>query len=234
MKIEIWSDFVCPFCYIGKRRLELALNQASSDEKFDVIFKSFELDPHAAKSYDQGINELIAKKYGISVERATASNQQIISQAKALGLNYNFDDMKPTNTFDAHRVVQYAKTVGKDKELAERLFKAYFEESLLLSDANVLAKLAEEIGIEKSTVLKLLASNDFESEVRNDEDTAHNLNITGVPYFVFDGKYAVSGAQPPEVFLDVIAKVKSEMLQTEAGKENQTSEGICVDGKCQI
>ncbi len=207
MKIEIWSDFVCPFCYIGKRRLEIALNQLPSDVTYEISFKSFELDPHAAKSYDLSINELIAKKYGISVERATASNQQIIAQAKALGLNYNFADMKPTNTFDAHRLVQLAKTYGKDQVLAERLFKAYFEESLLLSDFDVLVKLAEEVGIEKDVVLNMLHSHEYELDVRSDENAAHSLNITGVPYFIFDGKYAVSGAQPPEVFSEVIAKV---------------------------
>lgn len=207
MKIEIWSDFVCPFCYIGKRRLEIALNQLPSEVTYEIIFKSFELDPHAAKSYDLSINELIAKKYGISVERATASNQQIIAQAKALGLNYNFTDMKPTNTFDAHRLVQLAKTYGKDQVLAERLFKAYFEESLLLSDIDVLVKLAEEVGIENNVVLNMLHSKDYETDVRSDENAAHSLNITGVPYFIFDGKYAVSGAQPPEVFSEVIAKI---------------------------
>lgn len=207
MKIEIWSDFVCPFCYIGKRRLEIALNQLPSEVTYEIIFKSFELDPNAAKSYDLSINELIAKKYGISVERATASNQQIIAQAKALGLNYNFTDMKPTNTFDAHRLVHLAKTYGKDQALAERLFKAYFEESLLLSDIDVLVKLAEDVGIENDVVLNMLHSRDYELDVRSDENAAHSLNITGVPYFIFDGKYAVSGAQPPEVFSEVIAKV---------------------------
>ncbi|GAB6109764.1 DsbA family oxidoreductase [Fusibacter bizertensis] len=234
MKIEIWSDFVCPFCYIGKRRLEHALNQTPSDESIEIIFKSFELDPNAAKSYDVSINELIAKKYGISIERATASNQQIISQAKALGLNYNFDDMKPTNTFDAHRLVHLAKSFGKDKELAERFFKAYFEDSLLLSDANVLAHLAEEIGLDRELVLETLSSSNYETDVRNDENRAHSLNITGVPYFIFDGKYAVSGAQPSEVFLEVINKVKSEANLAHNPKDASSSDALCADGQCKI
>jgi len=147
MKIEVWSDFVCPFCYIGKRRLEIALEKFEYKDEVELVFKSFELDPSSKKKFDENIHEIIAKKYGIPVEQAKASNNQIVDQAKAIGLNYNFDALIPTNTFDAHRVVQYAKTEGKTNELSERILKAYFIDSLNISDQKVLARLAYEVGL---------------------------------------------------------------------------------------
>jgi predicted DsbA family dithiol-disulfide isomerase len=139
MKIEVWSDFVCPFCYIGKRRLEIALEKFEHKDEVELVFKSFELDPSAKKKSDANIHEIIAKKYGISVEQAKASNNQIVAQAKAIGLNYNFEDLIRTNSFDAHRIVYYAKTEGKMNELVERILKAYFVDSLNISDHKVLA-----------------------------------------------------------------------------------------------
>ena len=156
MKIEVWSDFVCPFCYIGKRRLEIALNKFEHKDEVELVFKSFELDPSSKKKFDENIHEIIAKKYGISVEQAKASNNQIVEQAKAIDLNYNFDDLIPTNTFDAHRLSHYAKTDGKMNELSERLLKAYFVDSLNISDHKVLANLAGEVGLDSEEALKIL------------------------------------------------------------------------------
>jgi predicted DsbA family dithiol-disulfide isomerase len=241
MKIEVWSDFACPFCYIGKRRLESALDKFEYKDEVELVFKSFELDPSAKKSYEENIDQLIAKKYGISVEQAKGSNSQIIAQAKALGLDYNFEDLKPTNTFDAHRLCHYAKTEGKMNELSERILKAYFTDSLLISDHQVLAKLAEEIGLNYQTALEVLSSDKYTSEVRKDEERASNLKITGVPFFVFNNKYAVSGAQPSELFLDVLEKVRKEELSSpvieflsKESDEKEADAGSCSDGKCEI
>lgn len=210
MKIEIWSDFVCPFCYIGKRRLEIALNQFEYKDEIELIFRSFELDPNSKKKFDGNIHEMIAKKYGISVEQAKASNDQIVAQAKALALNYNFDDLMPTNTFDAHRLSHYAKTEGKANALSERILKACFVDALNISDHETLARLAGEVGLDVEKALKVLESDQYGEEVRRDEENASRLRISGVPYFVFNDKYSVSGAQPPEVFLEVLEKVKKE------------------------
>ncbi|WP_326513827.1 DsbA family oxidoreductase [Clostridium intestinale] len=212
MKIEIWSDFVCPFCYIGKRRLELALDKFEYSNEVKIVFRSFELDPNAKKVYSESIHELIAKKYSIPLEQAKASNNQLVNQAKELGLNYNFDDLQPTNTFDAHRLVHYAKFENKINELTERLLKAYFIDSLNLSDIKVLSKLALEVGLDENKALSILESNKYSSDVRADEELASNIGVTGVPFFVFNNKYAVSGAQPPELFLEVLEKVKNEDL----------------------
>lgn len=243
MKIEVWSDYVCPFCYIGKRRLESALNQFEYKNEVELIFKSFELNPNSKKKMDGNIHEIIAKKYGISVEQARVSNNQIVEQAKAVGINYNFDDLIPTNTFDAHRLSHYAKTKGKANELSERILKAYFVDALNISDYTTLASLAGEVGLDSHEALKVLDSDQYGKEVRKDEENASRLGINGVPYFIFNNKYAVSGAQPSELFLEVLEKVKKEEVSSEVIKllsedkiqDNENANaGSCSDGKCEI
>lgn len=204
MKIEIWSDFVCPFCYIGKKHLELALEKFESDEPIEIIYKSFELNPQAKKKYENNIHEIIADKYGLTVAQAKSSNDRIVAQAKSIGLNYNFDDLKPTNTFDAHRLSHFAKANGKMAEFTERVLKAYFVDSLVISDHVTLADLAEEVGLSREKALEVLVSDQYSDEVRRDEQDAVARRITGVPYFVFDDSYEISGAQPPEVFTKVL------------------------------
>jgi predicted DsbA family dithiol-disulfide isomerase len=246
MKIEVWSDFVCPFCYIGKRRLEIALNKFENKDEVEVEFKSFELDPAAKMKYDESIHEIIAKKYGITAEQAKESNNQIILQAKAVGLNYNFDDIIPTNTFDAHRLSHYAKAEGKMNELSERILKAYFEDSLNISDHKVLAKLAGESGLDREKALKVLKSEQYVEDVRLDEHSASKHGVRGVPYFIFNDKYVVSGAQSPEVFIDMLKRVKkeesalqdTETLSIEQWQQDQDDKAVntgkCSDGECRI
>lgn len=204
MKVEIWSDYVCPFCYIGKRNLELALKQSGKDKDVDIIFRSFELDPNSQTHYDKNINKLMADKYGISLEKATATNERIIQSAKQVGLDYNFDDLKPTNTFDAHRLSHYAKAEDKLNDFTEVLMRSYFTDSLNISDSDVLALVAVEIGLDKEKALAILESSDFSEEVRKEESEGYNRGVNGVPYFLFDGKDAVSGAQPVETLVKVI------------------------------
>lgn len=207
MKIEIWSDYVCPFCYIGKRNLEMAIQQASIKEPVEIEFKSFELDPESPNEYNENIHEIIAKKYGIPVEEAKSMNDRIISMAKEVGLNYNFDDLKPTNTFDAHRLSHYAKAEGKNKQYSEAVMKSYFVDSNLISNHEVLAELAEGIGLNKQRALEILSSNQYEREVREEEKRAYDLRIDSVPYFLFNDTQAISGALPIESFLEVFKKL---------------------------
>lgn len=239
IKIEVWSDFVCPFCYIGKRRLETALDKFEYKDEVELVFKSYELDPLAKKKYDENIHQIIAKKYGITVEQAKKSNEQIVAQAKELGLNYNFDDLIPTNTFDAHRLAHYAKSEGKMNELTERILKAYFVDSLNISDHNALAGLAGEAGIDTQKALEVLKSDSYTSEVRKDEEDASRLKISGVPYFVINSKYFINGAQREELFLEALEKVKNEELSEQklnslSEKRQDSNSGKCANGVCQI
>jgi predicted DsbA family dithiol-disulfide isomerase len=200
VKIEVWSDFVCPFCYIGKRRLEKALELFDYRDEIEIVYRSFELDPGAPKDTESSIHELLAVKYGLSLQQAQESNRNVAQQARAEGLTYNFDTIVPTNTFDAHRLAHYAGQQGKAKEMNERLFRAYFTDSLHIGERETLVRLAEEVGLEGSAVRDLLEQNALADEVREDENEARRLGIRGVPFFVLRGKYAVSGAQPLEIF----------------------------------
>ncbi|MGV8907009.1 MAG: DsbA family oxidoreductase [Acetobacterium sp.] len=208
MKVEIWSDYVCPFCYIGERRLALALEKTGMQENVEVVFNSFELDPNAKKSYDENINQLMAKKYGMSMEQATAANNNMIKTAKEVGLDFNFGNLKPTNTFDAHRLSHYAKDKGKLNEYTEAVMKSYFTDSLNISDFEVLTSIATEVGLDRAEALNILESSAFTEEVRNDESNAYSRKINGVPYFLFNGTEAVNGAQTVDTFVAVIEGLK--------------------------
>lgn len=215
MKIEIWSDFVCPFCYIGKRLLEQALENFSHKDQVEIIFKSFELDQNVRNDQSISVHELLAKKYGMSVEKAKAMNAQVIQKAATVGLAFNFDETKQTNTLNAHRLAKYAESKGKAAQLTERILKAHFTESQFIGSDEKLIKLAVEVGLNQEEVQKVLTSNAYLENVRADEMEANQIGIRGVPYFVFNRKYAVSGAQPVEVFKNTLEKAWQEAAESE-------------------
>ncbi|WP_075981859.1 DsbA family oxidoreductase [Bacillus massilinigeriensis] len=211
MKIEVWSDFVCPFCYIGKRRLELALSQFPHKESVEIEFKSFELDPYSPKYSGKSIHEALAEKYRMSIEQAKEANENIGRQAASVGLTFNFETMKPTNTFDAHRLAKLAKEKGKEKEVTEKLLFGYFTQSVNLGDHKVLADIAESAGMNREEVIATLEDEiAYANDVRIDESIAQQYQITGVPFFIINQKYAISGAQPTETFANALQKVWEE------------------------
>lgn len=213
MKVEIWSDYACPFCYLGKRRFEKALELFQHKDEVEVIFRSFELDPSMSKEVQSSMQELLAAKYGMSIEEAKAANDRVAEQAEQEGLVYRFATMIPTNTFDAHRLTHYAKKQGLMTEISERLFKAYFTDSLHIGDIETLIFLAQGVGLNGEEVGDLLKSDAYGEQVRTDERLAGELGIRAVPCFVLDGKYAVTGAQPTEVFLNTLEQVWAEREQ---------------------
>lgn len=205
MKIEVWSDFVCPFCYLGKRHLEHALDQFPNKDEVEIVYRSFELDPNQPLYKGEKVEELLSKKYGMSIEDALKSTEHIIREAKKVGLDYNFEEMKHTNTFDAHRLAKYGKTVGKEKQIVEKILHAYFIESKLISDHDTLIQIAESEGLDKKIVMEVLSDKTkFENEVRIDEKLARQKGITGVPYILINQKYVISGARPIEAFIETI------------------------------
>ncbi|MFS0862928.1 DsbA family oxidoreductase [Fredinandcohnia sp. 179-A 10B2 NHS] len=238
MKIEVWSDFVCPFCYIGKRRLEEALAQFPNRDQVEVEFKSFELDPNAQLYSGKNIHEALASKYGVTVEEAKRMNSSVGQQAQTVGLNFNFEEMKPTNTFDAHRLAKYAQTVGKEKEMTEQLLHSYFEESKLISDHGILTEIAVSLGLDREEVQKVLEDKTkFSNDVRLDEAFAQQIGVTGVPFFVINQKYSISGAQPTSTFLGALQQVWKEeapapKLQDLSG--DGAADAACTDDSCAI
>lgn len=211
MKVEIWSDIMCPFCYIGKRHYEKALGQFAGSSDITVEWHSFQLDPTIPKQTKQvSVYEYLAGRKGISVDQAVRMHDGVLKMAAAAGLTYNFDKAVVANSFDAHRVVQLAKTQGLGDEIEERFFKAYFTEGKDLADTDTLASLAAEIGMNESAVKELLKSDEMAYEVHQDVQEAQQIGVGGVPFFVFDRKYAISGAQPVDAFLQTLEQSHAE------------------------
>lgn len=232
MKVEIWSDYVCPFCYIGKRKFEIGLEQFAHKDKVETVFRSFELDPSADPHANESTHSMLASKYGMSLEQAKATSIDVAKQAAAVGLTFNFESMVNTNTFDAHRLVHFAAEQGKEKEMSERLFKAYFTDNDNVGNREKLAELAADVGLNPTAVADMLATSQFADAVRGQEEEGSRLGIRGVPFYVIDRKYAVSGAQPPEVFLETLNKAWEEKYPTLVQVNQADQDALCTDGVC--
>ncbi len=207
MTIDIWSDVVCPFCYIGKRHLELALDEFPHAADVTINWHSFELDPQTKAQPGTDLIDMIAAKYGSTREQAIAQHEQMEAQAAAVGLDFNWRAATPGNTFDAHRLIQLADTLGLADAAEERFKKAYFSEGVNVEDHAELRRLAAEIGLPSQDVDRVLDSEEFAREVRSDEAAAQRLGVTGVPFFVVDNKYGISGAQPVDYFKAALDQV---------------------------
>jgi predicted DsbA family dithiol-disulfide isomerase len=202
MIIDVWSDVVCPWCFIGKRRLEKAL--ATFEHRDDVVVRhrAFQLQPDAIDVVST--SEHLAEKYRVSPEEVKQMQANVCAVADGEGLCYNLDKTLSGNTFDAHRALAYAATVGKQNELLEAMYSAYFEKSLPLFSYEDICKVAETVGIQSKDLLAVLESDLFQEAVVKDRKVASELGATGVPFFVVDMKYGISGAQPLEVFLQTL------------------------------
>lgn len=208
--IEIWSDILCPFCYIGKRRFQAALDVLPQRDQVQVLWRSFELDPNAERDYELSIDELLAKKYGRSLDWAKEMNANMEEQARQLGLTLHTDRIIPTNSFDAHRLLHLGKSLNIQDTVSEKLFAAYFTEGRHIGKKATLLAIAEEAGIASDKARAMLDSNDFADAVRQDEEEAQLFGLTGVPAFVLNRKYLISGAQPTEIFTQALQKLVGE------------------------
>ena len=204
MDIEIWSDVVCPWCYIGKRRFEHAVAAFDHREEVTVTWRSFQLDPSAPPTSEGDPVERLAAKYGMSRATAEAAQARVTANAATEGLDFHLNLARSGNTFDAHRLIHYAHSDGKQDALKERLMAAYFVEGAAIGEPDVLARLAVEVGLDESGARAVLDGDAYADDVRHDEMEARQLGITGVPFFVLDRAYGVSGAQPSELILGAL------------------------------
>lgn len=208
MKIQVWSDFRCPFCYIGKRNLENAVKKSNKDIEIELM--SYELNPNFEPIEGEGTYvQKLSKTLGISETKAQASTDHIQTMATQAGLNYDFESIIDVNSFKTHRVFQMAKNLGKGNEFFEKGMSAHFIEGLDISDEKVLVELAISVGIDETKVTEALTSDDIAYQVRNDQQHAQNIGVQGVPHFLIDNKVFVSGAQPVDAFLEAIEYVES-------------------------
>lgn len=208
MRIDVWADFICPWCYLGKRRLELALAQHPAPETLEIHWHSFELDPDFPRDFAGGVNDLLVRKYGMPRAEAESMHARLTALGAAEGLVYRFDRARPSNTRDAHRLLQAAVRRGLGAALQARFMRAYFEEGASLNDPGALASLAREAGLDAAEVENVLGSSAFATEVESDERSAHRLGYRGVPAFLFGEKVQLSGAQTPDVLLSAIQRAE--------------------------
>lgn len=233
MKIEVWSDFVCPYCYIGKRHLEEALTLFNHVESVTVEYKSFELSPNRIVHSQTNDHEGCAEEHPDSLAQKKMLREDIQQQAKDVGLTYHFEHMKPAKTFDAHRLAKYAVKEQKGHDMVERLLRAYFMEGACLSDHGTLIRLATDIGLTPCEVEQILQTDRYENKVKYDQMEAEQIGIQAVPFYVFDEQYAVAGVQPSEVLVDVLEEVWEEISdeRKRAFKNTQKSETTYCSGE---
>jgi predicted DsbA family dithiol-disulfide isomerase len=230
VKVEIWSDVVCPWCYIGKRRFERALVDFEHRADVTLTWRSFQLDPNAPSTSQGDPLERLAAKYGMSRADAEAAQARVTANAATEGLQFHLDRARSGNTFDAHRLLHHALTVGRQGDLKERLLAAYFVEGEAIGEREVLVRLATEVGLDELTVREVLDSGAFSAEVRQDEQEARRIGISGVPFFVVDRAYGISGAQPPELILSTLRKAWADAHPLQlVGRDADAS---CTEESC--
>ena len=210
MKVDIWSDVRCPFCYIGKRKFETALAQFEHQDEVEVEWHSFELDPNAETVPDANPTQHLADKYGRPLEWAEEMQENVTLTAAEVGLDFNLQKSIVANSFDAHRLIQLAKSEGLGDEIEEVLFRAHFTDGKNIADHATLLEIGTSIGITELAIKTLLSGTDFTDEVRYDEQLAQNIGVRGVPFFVMNQKLGVSGAQAPETFLSALQQAWNE------------------------
>lgn len=230
MRIDIWSDIVCPFCYIGKKRLENVANEAGIT--LDVHWHSYELDPNAPAKHDSSNTDRLAKKYGRTIEQTVQMQRNIAAMASDEGIDFQWEKAKSGNSFDAHRIVHLANMKGLGDQAKEAFFYAYMTEGLAIGERETIELVAQRIGLDAAEVKTVLDSDAFEEQVRRDEEIAQSqLEITGVPFFILNGRIGLSGAQPREVFLDALQQAAKEQ---DTAAVNQDAAPTCDDELCEL
>jgi len=234
MKIEIWSDVMCPFCYIGKRHFEEALLKFNGSEQIDIEWKSFQLDPSMPTVAAETQEEYLVKRKGMSREQVQAILQNVTVMAKKAGLTFNLNQAVMVNSQMAHRLIQFAKSRRLGSEIEERLFKAYFTEGKNLADSTTLTTLGKEIGLEENEIQAAFKDDKYLYQMKQDIQESQNIGVRGVPFFVFDRKYGVSGAQPAEAFLETLDKSFTEWREKNPKTILDISKGQSCDinGNC--
>lgn len=238
MKVEIWSDVMCPFCYIGKRHFEKAIEKLPFKDDIEVEWKSFQLNPEYQNTTNEDLYTYLARAKGMSVEQAKQMTGQVVGMAENVGLNLNFDTNVPANSFDAHRFLHFAKSKGLQDQAEEALFNAHFMGAKDIAKHETLISIAEDLGLDKTETQQILHGDDFAEAVRYDVYESQQLGVRGVPYFVFDRKYALSGAQPIPAFEQAIVQSFTEWQSTQPKTEfkslNKSEGGICDENGCEI
>lgn len=234
MKIEIWSDVMCPFCYLGKRKFEMAMDQFEERNNLEIEWKSFQLNPYMTTQKDKSINQYLVEEKVITMEHAQTLNDRVTQMGQQVGIDYKFDKAIPANTFKAHQLIHLAGKYGKQHEAKELLFQSFFTEGKNVDDVSILVELGETLGLDSDEVRNTFNSQSYAQDVHADVIEARNLGVNGVPFFVFNRKYAVSGAQEVNTFLETLKKSYSDWAETSPKDSLEVTDGdVCTpDGSC--
>lgn len=234
MKIEVWSDVACPFCYLGKKKLEKALASSPNGNRVNILWKSFQLNPEQKTETDLNLSDYLAREKNWDVAYIRQVNSRIIESGMEYGIVYNFDEAIPANTLKAHILLHAAKKANKQDEVKERLFRAYFTEGKNVDDPGVLREIAADAGMEESLPDSLFESEDLINEVMLDRYEATQLGIRGVPFFIFNNRYAISGAHPDILFSETLRKSFNEWESSVKSVPEviASGESCSTDGNC--
>jgi predicted DsbA family dithiol-disulfide isomerase len=234
MRVEIWSDIVCPWCFVGKRQFEKALAEFEHADDVEVVWRSYELDPRAPEVREGTYAERIARKYGLEVGAARAAISRIITAGADAGIDFKFETIRPGNTFDAHRLVHLGAARGIQHQVKERFLAGTFFEGEAIGTRDALLRLAVDAGLDADEVAEVLDSDAYAEQVRTDERVAHSLGVTGVPFFLVDDAYGIPGAQEPSVFLAILRRAWGE-THREIEIVGSDDGDVCAEGEvCEI
>lgn len=232
MEVNIWSDVRCPFCYIGKHKFETALEQFKYRDNLKINWRSFELNPDLQTDTDINALDHLAQSKGISREQVDRMTGHVARAAFEVGLTIETSETVVANSFNAHRLIQFSKTKGLGSDVKETLFQVHFAEGKNIDDIDILCRIGVEAGLDGEEVKSVLTSGDYTDEVKSDEKTARSIGINGVPFFVFNDKYAVSGAQPPDTFLEVLEKSWEEFEEDNRPTIVNEGSACSANGNC--
>ncbi len=241
VRVEIFSDVVCPWCAVGKRRFEAALGRFEHADEIEVVWRAYELDPQAPARRPGDYADRLARKYGMSREQAVAANERLTATAAAEGLEFHFERAQPGNTFDAHRLLHHARAVDESREdasfqdaLKERLFRAYFTEGAAIGDRQTVVALAGEVGLDGEECAEILAGDRYAEAVRADEREALELGVTGVPFFVVDGRFGIPGAQDADTILGVLRRAWAKRHPPPTIGPPTDGDAVCDGDSCAV
>lgn len=234
MRIDVWFDLVCPFCHLGRRRLELALTEYEHGDEYDVVWHSYELDRSAPAVQDGEVVDRVAAKYGVSREQMVATHDHMASEAAELGLDFQWQRLVGGNSYNAHRLLHLARSKGRGEQVMDRVMRGWFSEGAAVGDDDTLVRLGQEAGLDEDDIRELLAGDDFGIDVRTDEAVASQIGITAVPTFVFDQKYAVQGAQPVDIIVNALRHTFEDRGNpaTPPAQGGGCAGGCCGGGGC--
>ena len=232
MKVDIFSDIRCPFCYVGKKKFEKALDKFANSGDIEVVWHSYQLDPYLQTQPDRDPYDFFTESKGISLQQAKMMHEHAYNAGKEAGIDFNFDNQKVANSYKGHLLIQLAKQKGLANEMEEELFKEQFINAKNIDDENELISIGKNVGLSEDEVKNALNSEDLKNKISEDGFLSRQIGVRAVPFFVFNDKYVVSGAQSPEVFLEVLEKSYEEFSAGDKGLQLIDGDSCDADGNC--